>query len=239
MRAYAATDKGPVRELNEDSYFISPERHICAVADGMGGHNAGEVASALAIDVFKRELENTSLYTVPILRSAVERANQEINECAEADPDKSGMGTTFTALAFSAGRAMIVHVGDSRAYLIRKRSIMQLSVDHTLVEELLESGAITVREARIHPHRNYITRALGTDSHVKVDGLYVDLKQGDVFMLCSDGLSGSVSDIEMMRLLQSEKNLSAVPQKLVEMAIEKGGRDNITCILVSTDGEVM
>ena len=233
MKLYAATDRGSVRELNEDSFYIPGENgDILAVADGMGGHNAGEVASAMAISVFKKVISSDrNGYTLPLLRKAVVSANAEIYSAGKNDPSRSGMGTTFTAIAFRDRRAMIAHVGDTRAYLIRGRAIIQLTLDHTLVRDLYESGVITAAEARNHPQKNVITRALGTEHDIKVNTLYVDIREGDRFLVCSDGLHGVCGDDEMLQIVTQARAPQDVPGLLIEKALANRSRDNITCIL--------
>ena len=238
MKFYAASNIGKVRELNEDSYYLPENGELfCAVADGMGGHNAGEVASALAVDVFADYMRSAKELNALSMRKAVERANRRVFHSAAENAERSGMGTTFTALCRTNGGVSIAHVGDSRAYLIRRRSILQLTRDHTLVEELVESGAITAQEARNHPRRNYITRALGTEPSVEVDVMNGGVAADDVFLLCSDGLSGLVEDREMLSAVREGKAPEATIQKLVDLALSRGGRDNITCVLAYVNGE--
>ena len=191
MKVYAATDIGRVRPINEDSYYApKPGERFCAVADGMGGHNAGEVASAMAVRVLEEEMRAPTQPTEEALRRAVERANaRDLTAPRKEREGCPGMGTTITALCMEGNIAHIAQVGDSRAYLIRNRAILQVTTDHTLVEEMVLSGLITPSEALNHPKRNYITRALGTAETVEVDLLRLDTRPDDVFLLCSDGLS--------------------------------------------------
>ena len=170
MKVYAITDIGRMRPINEDSYYAPLEgERFCAVADGMGGHNAGEVASAMAVQVFSEEMRKTGDITAGALHTAVERANEAVYQKALENAGMSGMGTTFSALAEQGETAYLAHVGDSRIYLVRRGAIMQLTTDHTLVEEMVQKGLITPREARVHPKRNIITRALGTEERVQID----------------------------------------------------------------------
>ena len=237
MKVYAQTDIGPVRELNEDSYYSPVEgEDFCCVADGMGGHQAGEVASALAVETFAQRMRSTAVKPQDRLRRAVYAANLAIYDKAQADPGMSGMGTTLTGLLFENGEAHIAHVGDSRCYLMRNKALVQVTSDHTLVEELLLKGAITPREAQNHPKRNVITRALGTELTVKTDILRLRMQPGDMFLLCSDGLSGYVSDRAIQDVLNSRMRREDKVAALVEKAIEGGGRDNIT-VLLATDEE--
>ena len=211
MKVYAITDIGRVRPLNEDSYY-APEQgeRFCAVADGMGGHNAGEVASALAVKVFSRPLENAEM---------------------------SGMGTTFSALAEQDGTVYLAHVGDSRIYLVRNGAIMQLTTDHTLVEEMVQKGMITPREARIHPRRNIITRALGTEARVEIDILQITACPGDAFFLCSDGMTNFVEEKQILGIASAEGEWPEKLRKLLAIALENGGTDNITALFAIFDDE--
>ncbi len=231
MRAYGLSDIGKLRPINEDSFYLPREdERFCAVADGMGGHNAGEVASAMAIDVFSEELRACDKLGSSALHRAVERANSAVFEKSRSLEKYSGMGTTFTGLALSERGVHIAHVGDSRAYLIRGGNIMRLTMDHTLVEEMVLKGLITPREARHHPKRNYITRALGTAAELEPDMIQIRLQRGDVFFLCTDGLSNHVEDYDIL-----EVTLCAAPwqdklKALVDAALDAGGQDNITAM---------
>ena len=222
MKVYAATDIGRVRPINEDSYYApKPGERFCAVADGMGGHNAGEVASAMAVRVLEEEMRAPISPTEEALRR---------EGCA-------GMGTTITALCMEGNIAHIAQVGDSRAYLIRNRAILQVTTDHTLVEEMVLSGLITPSEALNHPKRNYITRALGTAETVEVDLLRLDTRPDDVFLLCSDGLSNALSEREMLDIMLSGMRMGDKVTTLIERALHHGGHDNITVLLVTCEEE--
>lgn len=231
MKVFAKTDIGRVRSLNEDSLYLPQEsENFCAVADGMGGHNAGEVASAMAVEVFAREMRAGMVSDGFALKRAVERANREVYEKSCSAEGYSGMGTTFTALALHAGRIAIAHVGDSRAYRIRGGEISRLTMDHTYVEELVQQGVITPHEAKYHPKRNYITRALGTVPRVEVDLTETELQAGDVYLLCSDGLTGYIEDSELLSVSCAEGSWEDKIEKLVNRALSAGGSDNITCM---------
>jgi len=234
MKVYAITDVGRVRPINEDSYCLphSGER-FCAVADGMGGHNAGEVASAMAVETFADCMRASDRLGADAIRAAVERANEAVFEEAGRDNRKSGMGTTFTALCREGDTAHIAHVGDSRAYLIRNGAIMRVTLDHTLVEEMVMQGLITPREAKNHPKRNYITRALGTGRYVEIDLIQLDIRPDDVYLLCSDGLSGHVEDRQMLSVTLSEGGWQQKLERLVQIAMDNGGSDNITAMYVT------
>lgn len=236
MRVYALSDIGSVRAVNEDSYYAPQEgERFCCVADGMGGHQAGEVASALAVDIFAREMADVILPVHERLRRAVANANAAIYERACADEKTSGMGTTMTALALDEDEAHIAHVGDSRAYLLRNRALLRVTTDHTLVEEMVLSGLITLKEARVHPKRNIITRALGTSEKVDIDLLRIKVRSGDKFLLCSDGLSGYVDENAMAEILNSRRKSEEKVHALIARALEAGGKDNITALLISIE----
>ena len=238
MRVYAATDIGRVRPINEDSFYVpKPGERFCAVADGMGGHNAGEVASALAIRALEEELTGSALPPEEALKRAVERANAEILKVSREKEECAGMGTTLTALYMDGKTAHIAQVGDSRAYLIRNRAILQVTTDHTLVEEMVLSGLITPSEALTHPKRNYITRALGTNERVEPDILRLDAHPGDLFLLCSDGLSNMLSERDMLDILLSGMRAEDKLNTLIERALHRGGHDNITALLVPCEEE--
>ena len=231
MKVYSMTDIGRVRQLNEDScYQPQPGERFCAVADGMGGHNAGEVASAMAVKVYADYMRDVQNITGDAMRAAVSRANDEVYRASLQSPEVSGMGTTFSALAMDGGSACIAHVGDSRIYLVRRGSLMQLTLDHTLVEEMVLKGLITPREARVHPKRNIITRALGTDPRVEIDLIQLELRPGDVFFLCSDGLTNHVPERDILRAAQSRDSWQDKLRTLVGIALENGGADNITAM---------
>lgn len=232
MKAYALTHVGKVRTGNEDAYYLPKGgERFCAVADGMGGHRAGEVASALAIEILSRCLREAAQPGEDALRAAVERANRAIYEAAAADADKRGMGTTLTALWFDASRAHLSHVGDSRAYLLRNRALMQLTNDHSLVGQLVAQGELTPSQARSHPRRNVITKALGTDRHVMPDFTTVDRLPGDVWLLCTDGLSNLVRDSELTKLMQGGGTWPEKLQKIVDLALTRGAPDNVTALV--------
>ena len=231
MKVYAMTDTGRVRPLNEDSFYQpQPGERFCAVADGMGGHNAGEVASTMAVETFARYMREVSRITPEALRAAVLRANDAIYRASQQSPEVSGMGTTFSALGMEGDIAYVAHVGDSRVYLLRHGALMPVTRDHTLVEEMVMKGLITEREARIHPKRNIITRALGTDSRVEVDLFQIDLLPGDVFFLCSDGLTNHVTFRELQTTAACAADWEDKLRKLVAIALENGGTDNITAM---------
>ena len=220
------SDTGRVRRHNEDRSLGRPP--VIAVADGMGGAKAGEVAAQLAVEEVARLEEPVEVGDV---RAAVGRANAAIRRMAREDPDKSGMGTTFTAAMLEDGRLDVVHVGDSRAYLWRDGKLRQLTEDHSVVAELVRRGSISPEDAEHHPHRNVITRALGAEPEVTVDTFSEYLRDGDVVMLCSDGLSSYVSEGDIAAVLADAVTLADAAKGLVERANGAGGTDNVTVVL--------
>ncbi len=239
MKAYGLSDVGKVRPLNEDAYYLPKERErFAAVADGMGGHKAGEVASALAIEVFTQSLrEARDEAREKAMVQAVERANAAVFQRGQEDRNLRGMGTTFTALWFGQDCVYLSHVGDSRAYLLRNRALMQLTNDHSLVNELVEKGEITPREARNHPQRNFITRALGTGRRVTVDLLRMDCLPGDVWLLCTDGLTNYLRGVELARIMNQPMSWEGKLRAMVDEALRRGGSDNITAVVVPYEEE--
>ena len=230
MKVFAQTDIGRIRPINEDSYYLPMEgERFCAVADGMGGHNAGEVASAAAVEVFSETMRKNHI-SASSLRHAVEKANAAVYSRSLNARELSGMGTTFTALAQSGNTVHIAHVGDSRAYLLRNDTIMRLTIDHTLVEDMVMRGVITAREAKYHPKRNIITRALGTNDTVDVDMIQIELEKGDVFFLCTDGFSNYAEDQEILEISRRSLSWKEKLRALVALALERGGSDNITAM---------
>ena len=220
------TDTGRQRHANEDAYFARAP--VFAVADGMGGAQAGEVASRIATDAFDSELGSGPAEAE--LRSLVESANREIHELAKRDASVAGMGTTLTAAVISGEEVALAHVGDSRAYRLRGSRLERLTKDHSLVEELRSTGQLTDEQAEEHPQRSIITRALGPEERVQVDTLTVQAEPGDVFLLCSDGLTTMVEEEKITRILVGATSLDAAVRALVEEANRAGGRDNITAV---------
>jgi PPM family protein phosphatase len=221
------TDTGRQRTANEDSYFVRAP--VFAVADGMGGAKAGEVASRIAADAFDTEMdENASPESR--LRRVVESANRQIHQLAERDTSRAGMGTTLTAAMLGDGEISVAHVGDSRAYVYREGRLRQLTRDHSLVEELRRQGRLTDREAEEHPQRSIITRALGPEAEVEVDTMTYPVRSGDVFLLCSDGLTTMVDERRIATILQRSPDLQAAADALVDAANRAGGRDNVTVV---------
>ena len=233
MKVFVRTDVGRVRPINEDSFYAPGEgERFCAIADGMGGHNAGEVASAMAVQIFAESMRSCPAITGSAMHRAVELANYAVYRESMRVTECSGMGTTFTAIGQSGNNVHIAHVGDSRAYLIRNGAIMRLTIDHTLVEEMVMQGVITPREAKHHPKRNYITRALGTTEHVEVDLIQIELMPGDIFFLCTDGLSNHVEEHAILAIVQSGVSWEEKVSAVVDAALKNGSTDNVTAMFV-------
>ena len=230
----AATDVGRVRTNNEDSLITSD--HLFAVADGMGGHQGGEVASDLALHTLE------AMFTEPTtegLLEAARGANDAVLERASTDSDLHGMGTTLVAIAPMDGHDGVVwvNVGDSRLYLLRDGDLTQISEDHSLVQEAVRAGDLSPEEAQTHPQRNIVTRALGIDPNVTIDGDTIDSVPGDRYLLCSDGLYDYVDDARIAATLRRIEDPSETSRELVRLANEAGGRDNITVIIVDVEGD--
>jgi serine/threonine protein phosphatase PrpC len=222
------TDTGRQRHANEDSYFArSP---LFAVADGMGGAQAGEVASRIAAGAFEREAVTDDQPAEGRLERIAQQANREIHKLAQEDSSRAGMGTTLTAAMLRDDEVALGHVGDSRAYVFRDGELKRLTKDHSLVEELRRQGRLTEEQAEEHPQRSIITRALGPEPDVNVDTMTFPARDGDVFLLCSDGLTTMVPDDEIAKILADTKSLRSAVNRLVDAANRGGGRDNITAV---------
>lgn len=241
MKAVGMSDIGKCRKNNEDAYYISagddPAENLYLVADGMGGCNAGEVASSSAIEAFlayfwKEMKHATSEDMLDMLTGAVAAANQEVYEKSNSAREFAEMGTTIVAAAIREDKVYVAHVGDSRAYIFRKKEVIPLTTDHSYVMELVKMGSITKEEAATHPKRNVITRAIGIRDAVEADTMICPLKKGDILLLCSDGLSGMLKDEEMAKILNKRTDPERKARLLLEEANKKGGFDNISLILV-------
>src|SRR3954451_23098942 len=229
----ARTDTGRQRHANEDSYYArSP---IYVVADGMGGARAGEVASRIAADAFDEEMGDG--HPEEPLADRAREANRRIFELSREDASHSGMGTTLTGALLSGDEVTIVHVGDSRAYLYRDGELRQLTRDHSLVEELRRRGQLTPEEAEDHPQRSIITRALGPDPDVELDVHTHQARSGDVFLLCSDGLTSMVREDRVREIVAEAGSLQEMVDALVDEANRAGGRDNITVLAFRVGGD--
>lgn len=238
LRWAARTDVGRARDRNEDSYFGG--EHVFAVADGLGGHNAGDVASRLAMEPIKaldRHFGRLRREGVAgALADTVLEANRAVYMRAQDDARVRGMGTTLTAVAVSDGAAHLAHVGDSRCYLIRSGAMSQLSSDHTLVARMVQEGKLTPEQAEVHPQRSILTRALGAEAEVDVDSLEIELQPGDRLLLCSDGLSSVIGEDRIHSILADAKELEEACAELIAEANAQGGPDNITVVVVEVTG---
>ena len=228
------TDVGKVRANNQDALIVSEKLRLYGVADGMGGHKGGEVASTSARDDLLRALEGKTP-SVAALSGAIEEVNRQIYHQQEHDDALTGMGTTLSVLWMSDNFVYIGHVGDSRVYLLRDGEFKQMTLDHSLVEQLVREGVLTEEEAQNHPMRNIITRAIGTDESVEVDVVVEERRKGDLWLACSDGLHGLVDDRQMRDALRQYAPEKAA-DVLLKAALDAGGRDNVTLVIVH-DGE--
>jgi serine/threonine protein phosphatase PrpC len=236
LRFAARSDVGLLRELNEDSMYAGP--HLLAIADGMGGHAAGEVASRIAIEsVAPLDDSAPGSDLVGDLRDAVESASGYLHEMVAADTALDGMGTTLTALLFAGRRLGLVHVGDSRCYLLRDGELSQITHDHTLVQRLVDEGRITPEEATTHPQRSWITRSLTGHGELELDLSIREARVGDRYLLCSDGLSGPVSEETIAETLRAAADPEAACDQLIDLALRAGGPDNVTAIVADVVDE--
>jgi protein phosphatase len=241
------TDKGRVRDHNEDAIAEAPELGLVVLADGMGGHNAGEVASTLAINTIlesmragwplRGEMAATEMPSESaLLRKSIEVAHAAIHEMAESQPQCQGMGTTVVACLLHDGRMHVAHVGDSRLYRLRGGTLTQITRDHSLVEDLIAKGFYSREEARQNVRRNILTRALGSGDNLQVDVLNEPAEVGDIYLLCSDGLTEMVSDEDIRLTLQKfSASLNQAAERLIALANEHGGKDNVSVVLVRVE----
>lgn len=238
MRVLSFSEQGCIRKNNEDSFLVLPEQSLYAVADGMGGHRAGEVASSTAVLELERlvpgleGIEGRALEKG--LAEVLGQVNKVVHESSLAEPEKAGMGTTLSVLLVRDGLAVIAHVGDSRVYLWRNEELTALTVDHSLVEELVRLEQISPAEAENHPQRHILTRAVGTSREIAVDSRSIKLQVGDVFLLCTDGFSNLIGDQELAEYFQEPDSWEGRLEKLRLLILERGAPDNFTalcCIL--------
>jgi len=248
FRFAAASDVGQIRRNNEDSFLANPELKIFAVADGMGGHSSGEIASRVAIDSLRESItrasqEKTTSFTeestavlsssVNLLVSSFRLANQRIYQAAQENKDYKGMGTTLVAAYLSSSSPIVAHVGDSRLYHLQEQTIRQVTEDHSWVWEQYKQGLIAKEAIPLSPHKNVVTRAMGIQATVDVDVQELEVLPGDFLLLCSDGLSDLVRDEEMLELVrQNGDDLKRTCKNLIHLANSRGGKDNITVILI-------
>jgi serine/threonine protein phosphatase PrpC/CRP-like cAMP-binding protein len=250
LRSWARTDVGKKRPHNEDAYLVDEALGLYAVADGMGGHAAGEIASAAALEALRGALAEEKAVldafaasptlearenAAHLLERAVQKACAEVYALSMADRTRRGMGTTLVALVACGSNGVLAHVGDSRVYLFRNDRAHQLTEDHTMVQEQLKRGLITKEDAATAENRNVITRAIGVQRSVAVDTLVTELVPGDVYLACTDGLHGYLGDDELPALLGQEKQ--RLVDLLVDLALQRGGKDNVTAIVLSVEGE--
>ncbi len=241
MRIVAKTDKGHVRDSNQDAYAVgefSDEVVWAVVCDGMGGAAGGNIASALAVKVisdkinvsYREQMRDSSIKNM--LDSALNAANVEVFDMAESKQELNGMGTTVVCAIVKDGQAYIAHAGDSRAYILKNGKISQITTDHSMVQDLLDKGKITSEQALNHPNKNIITRAVGVDENIEIDFNQIDLDDDTTLLLCTDGLSNYVSNEEILELTGDGKHY-AFADRLVNKANENGGGDNITAVVIS------
>jgi serine/threonine protein phosphatase PrpC len=244
--AYGLTDVGRKRQHNEDAFAVDSELGLYVVADGMGGHAAGEVASQRAVEVVREQLAagrqvledlgkannaEARAAAAALVETAIQKACAEVYRLAASDSTKRGMGTTFVCLVMAGAKGIVGHVGDSRVYLVRGGQAHRLTEDHTLIAAQVKAGTLTREQAQASQFRNVITRAVGIQESVQVDTLMVDLLPKDLFVLCSDGLHGYLAEDELAPLTQATE-LEALPRKLVGLANDRGGKDNVTVVVV-------
>lgn len=236
MKTFSITDVGMVRQVNQDYVYttdkpLGPLPNLYVVADGMGGHQAGDYASKYTVEVLKRELSaSTERDVEKALVSAIQKANEEIIKKASSDPGLKGMGTTIVVATIVKQMMYFANVGDSRLYLVNQ-GITQLTKDHSLVEEMVRLGGIKPEEAKHHPDKNIITRAIGAKESVEVDFYEHRLKKGDIILMCTDGLSNMVEDEELFHIVQGGRDIIEAGTSLVAAAKENGGTDNIGVVL--------
>jgi PPM family protein phosphatase len=248
FRCVGLTDTGKVREHNEDTIAFDADIGLLVLADGMGGYNAGEVASGIAVktilNLVRESVDRQDLRAVDresgmsrpsiILRDAIHRANKIIYQTARTQPNCEGMGTTVVSALFFDNKASIAHVGDSRLYRLRGEKFEQLTMDHSLLQELVDRGFYSAEEAQRAANKNYVTRALGVEPSVEVEVQEVPVQKGDTFALCSDGLSDMVEDDDMHLTLSTfSANLDTVAKQLIQLANDNGGRDNISVVMAN------
>ena len=238
MKSYSVTDVGQKRRENQDYVYASEQPignlpNLFVVADGMGGHNAGDFASRCAVSVMVESVKrDMSFNPIKIIRHAIETANEQVCVQADLDPQKSGMGTTLVAVTVVGHYAYVANVGDSRLYLSDSHDIVQITRDHSCIAEMVRRGEISREEARNHPDKNIITRAVGTGPSVRIDFFDVELEEETRILMCSDGLSNMVSDDTIQEILCSSDDIEKSAESLVALANENGGRDNISVIII-------
>lgn len=241
IKTFSVTNIGRKRKLNQD-YVYTSERavgHLSSlfiVADGMGGHKAGDYASKLAVTTMVEEIARAERDEPEcLLRKAIEAANTRVRGSAAKAPELEGMGTTVVAAACDGRKLSVANVGDSRLYVVGSHEIRQITKDHSWVEEMVRRGGLGREEARNHPDKNIITRAVGAEDHVKIDFFSVELKEGDMILMCTDGLTNMLDDEEIRMILNGARDIVEKAEELVRRANENGGKDNITVVLIEPD----
>lgn len=231
MQIRGLTDKGKVRKTNQDNFYIADNSKWCIIADGMGGHNGGETASITAIDVIKESIITKPSNIDECLQNSIHFANKTVYDMSLHVDGLIGMGTTAVICYFSGRTATIANVGDSRAYHLSELGFRQVTHDHSIVQQLVDLGKITASEAKTHPQKNLITRAIGTEPNIEVDITHITYKKGDYFLLCSDGLTSFVDD-EVIKQTIKNNDIDTAVKELINIANNSGGMDNITVILI-------
>lgn len=241
IEVFGATDVGCVRKLNEDAFFIDPLLQkngagFCVLADGMGGHNAGEIASRTAVeaisDCLNKHFTGDKKEIPAVINTAVADANKMIYDMAVSNSNQQGMGTTAVITCIEENEAYIANIGDSRAYAVRGDEIVQITADHSVVAMMVANGTISKEEARVHPQKNIITRALGTDAEVEADIFEYDFQHGDILIMCSDGLSGMIDDDCIYDICKRETSAKEMVNSMILRAKENGGADNVTVLCI-------
>ena len=242
MKTFSITDIGLRRNMNQDAMFTSEIPvgnlpNLFLVADGMGGHNAGEYASSHAVKTIVAVAKESGEREIPlILRDAIMQANRALIEKAKEDASMKGMGTTIVAAVIAEGRLFAANVGDSRLYIVNQE-IRQITRDHSLVQEMVRLGELDQEEAREHPDKNIITRAVGAVPEIEIDFFEAGLRDSDEILMCSDGLTNMIEDEDIRRIMKSQRDIAEQAEKLVETANANGGRDNITVVVIEPFGE--
>ncbi|MCJ7839595.1 Stp1/IreP family PP2C-type Ser/Thr phosphatase [Lederbergia sp. NSJ-179] len=245
MNAIFKTDKGKIRPHNEDNggiFLNSAHHYLAIIADGMGGHNAGEVASRLAVSSLEKLWEETDDFASPEMaeqwiRTQIESVNKKIFDHAQTHPECEGMGTTLVAALWLGGFATIVNIGDSRCYLLNEDGFKQVTEDHSLVNELVKAGEISAEDAEFHPRKNMLLKAMGTEPETEMDIFTITMEKNDKLLLCSDGLSNKVSLTEMQAIIETEMELEEKATTLIDLANQYGGEDNISIAIIEAQAE--
>lgn len=244
LKTFSVTNIGKKRKVNQDYVYTSEQAigtlpNLFIVADGMGGHNAGDYASRLAVEIIVEEAASACDGTPEeILTKAVQCANRKIRKCAEENPDLEGMGTTIVVASIIEDTLIVANVGDSRLYVVNGKGMKQVTRDHSWVEEMVRRGSLGKEEARNHPDKNIITRAVGVEDTVQVDFFYKKVEAEDQILMCTDGLTNMLEDEEIRMIMNGARDIVEKAEKLVDKANENGGRDNISVVLVETSKQI-